>query len=421
MRRSRASAWRRGGALVLAAAVLVGPAGACSDDDQDEGEGRLELDEGASARIVRQDGEREEVDGGTDVRTGDEVTLKDGSGRLELPGDTVLELRSGDAGRPDTVFVMGPRPELEEGALLVQATAPFTLTSGDTSVEVTDGAVRVARAIVLEVASYDADVHLDSAGQERDIAGLREMQVPADGLPPDRPRPFEFEPDEPWDQRFLGDAHELGQRLEALADGYAANVGADDGRTVAFFRGILPGLVDEVELTPELLGLGGDAGERLIGAAIADLGRRGTFAERWQAVFGFRAEGASWGIVALDQGVDSGSLLAAVTQAVESTELAIAPPSAGGGGDGGDGGGSGDGTSSPGGGDGGGGTPTTTSTTRPRRTPTPTTTTPPPPVEETSDGLLPPLLGPIVDPVTDLLSGLVDGLLGGLFAASPRR
>jgi hypothetical protein len=406
---------RRAGALALAALVLVAPAASCSDDGPDEGEGRLELDEDGAAVIVRQDGDREEVDDDTDLATGDEVTLRDGAGRLELPGDTTLELRSGDADDADTVLVMGPRPELEEGDVLVESEGGFALTAGETTIEVTGGAARVSRAIVLEVASYSAAVHLDSAGEERDVAGLREMQLPAAGLPPERARPFEYDEDDGWDRRFLGEAYDLGQRLETLANGYAANLGDDDGRTVAFFRGVLPGLVDEGDLSAELLALGEDAGERLVGAAITDLGRRGTFAERWRAVFGFRAEGASWGFVALDQGVDRGSLLDAVTQAVESTELAIAPPTTTGGGPGGsDGGGTGPGgsTTLP---------PSTTPTTRPTRPSSPTTTTPPPPVEETSDGLLPPLLGPIVDPVTDLLSGLVDGLLGGLFAASPRR
>jgi hypothetical protein len=400
--------------LSLATAVLVAPVFACSDDDPEEGEGRLELEDG-SALVVRQDGDREEIDDDTEVATGDAVTLREGSGRIELRGGTVLELRAGVGDDVDTVLVMGPEPVLEEGDLLVETTTRFVLSAGETSIELRDGAARVSRAIVLEVASYDADVHLDSAGQERDIPGLREMQVPAEGLPPEEPRPFEYEPEDPWDRRFLSDAIELGDRLEGLGDGYTANLDDDDGRTVGFFRAILPGLVDEGELTSELLGRGRAPGETLIGAAIADLGRRGTFAERWQAVFAFRDAGASWGLVALDQGVDRGSLLDAVTDAVESTELAIAPPTTTAGGGGGRGGG---GTAT--GGDGSPSPSETTPTTRPRSPTTPTTRPPPPPVEETSEGLLPPLLGPIVDPVTDLLSGLVDGLLGGLFSASPR-
>jgi hypothetical protein len=413
VRRPRPGAWRGGLGLALATAVLVGPALACSDDEPEEGEGRLELADDGSAVVVRQDGDREEVDDDTEVRTGDAVTLREGTGRIELGGGTVLELRAGVGDDEDTELVMGPQPLLEEGDLLVETTQRFVLAAGETTLELRDGAARVSRAIVLEVASYDADVHLDSAGQERDIPGLREMQVPAEGLPPDEPRPFEYEPDNPWDRRFLSDAIELGDRLESLGDGYTANLDADDGRTVAFFRAILPGLLDEVDLTPELLGRGRPPGETLIGAAIADLGRRGTFAERWQAVFSFRDAGASWGLVALDQGVDRGSLLDAVTEAVESTELAIAPPTTTGGGGGG-------GTGTSAGGAGGAGPAATTPTTRPRTPTTPTTRPPPPPVEETSDGLLPPLLGPIVDPVTDLLSGLVDGLLGGLFSAAPR-
>lgn len=392
--------------VTLTAAVLL-PLAACSDDSPEEGEGRLRLDD-AVARIVRQDGDEERVeDEDVEIRTGDQVTLVEGSGRLELEGDTTFELRAaGDDDRGSTV-VMGPRPVLEAGDLLVITDQPVDLTIAETVVIVAGGAARLSSNVAVEVASYTAEARVDSAGQERSIPPLREMQIPALGLPPDRARPFEYDPTDPWDRRFLGEAIDLGERLEALAGGYTQNLAPGSGRTVGFFHDVLPGLADEPELTADLLQGRSDPGETLVGAAIADLGRRGTFTERWHAIFAFRDEGASWGLVALDQGVDRGPLLDAVTAAVERTPLAIAPiPSGRGGGPGGSSGGDGGATV----------TPTTSTTNPPTTRPTSPTTTvpPPPPVEEKSDGLLPPLLGPIIDPVTDLLSGLVDGLLGGL-------
>jgi hypothetical protein len=168
---------------------------------------------------------------------------------------------------------------------------------------------------------------------------------------------------------------------------------------------VLPGLSDEPEFTVNLLAPGRPAGETLVGAALADLGDRGTFGERWRSVFGFRDAGAAWGLVALDQGVDRAPLLGAITQAVDSSPITIA----------GEGPGRAGSTTSttaassssattvPRGGDtrGGSGSPTT-STTLP--TPRPPSTPGP--------------LDPLLDPLTSLLTGLIDGLLGGLTSRS---
>ena len=166
---------------------------------------------------------------------------------------------------------------------------------------------------------------------------------------------------------------------------------------------MLPGLVDDVDFTATLLDGQRPVGETLIGAAIVDLGRRGTFLERWASVFEFRDAGAAWGLVALDQGVDASPLLGAVTRAVDSTELAIGTAPTGGG--------------------------------RPPRRraappppPCPADRPPPPPDPGAAPSTTVPtpgdpgegdggLLGPVVSPVTDLLAGLINGLLGGLFTS----
>jgi hypothetical protein len=85
-----------------------------------------------------------------------------------------------------------------------------------------------------------------------------------------------------------------------------------EGSTPGFFRELLPALEDESGL-PELL-TDLDATSRLappemVGAAIATQSRRGGFAMRWRTTFGFRNEGAEWGLVALDQRVARTRLL----------------------------------------------------------------------------------------------------------------
>lgn len=389
-------------ALVLgvAVAVAVVPIAACSDDGPAEGEATLDV--AGRAVIVRQGGEEETVtDDDVDLRVGDAVTLTDGTGRLDLGNGTHLELRAGAGEDPDSELVMGPIPTLESGDVLATTDEELALTVDGTRVRIVAGSARASRTSGLEVAAYDADIELDSAGQERSVPALREMQVPAVGHPPDAARPFEYDASDPWDRRFLGEAIDLGQRLQALSDGYTQNLPATTPRTPAFFEEVLPGLVDDIDFGAGLVDAQRPVGDTLVGAAIVDLGRRGAFLDRWRSVFRFRDEGAAWGLVALDQGVDGSPLLGAVTRAVDSTELAIGSPSttvarsapstrgttAG---------------SAP-----RGSTPTT-----PRPGPTTTVPTPGPPGGR--DGGL---LGPVVDPVTDLLAGLINGLLGGLFTS----
>jgi hypothetical protein len=384
--------------LAVVAAVAAAPLAACSDDGPSRGEASLRVD--GTALIERHDGTEVTVTDRAEVTDGDHVTVSKGTGRLDLGGGNVLELRAGIGGAEDTEVLFGAVPTLEAGDLLATTGDDLSLSVDGSTVRVSAGSARTNRGSGLDVAAYDADVHLDSAGQEREIPALREMQVPALGHPPEAPRPIEYRGNDPWDRRFLGDAIDLGTRLQALSEGYTQNLSATAPRTPAFFKGVLPGLVDDVELTSSLIDAERPAGETLIGAAIVDLGNRGSFVDRWHSVFDFRDAGAAWGIVALDQGVDRGALLGAVTGAVDSSPLAIgSPPRLG----------ASTTTTAPAAG-------STTATTRPGATPPTTRPSPPttlaPPGEPDDDGGL---LGPIVQPVTDLLAGLLNGLLGGLF------
>lgn len=390
-----------GARIAVVAAVALGPIAACSDDSPAKGEATLEVD--GKALVVRQDGDREDITGDTDIRVGDQVTLVDGTGTLDLGGGASLELRAGNGDEADTKLVMGPVPVLEAGDVLATTTEEIRLSVDETKVRIIAGSARASRATGMEVAAYDADIELDSAGQQRTVPALREMSVPALGHPPAAARPFDYDASDPWDRRFLGEAIDLGQRLQALAEGYTQNLPDSAARTTEFFRQVLPGLVDEVEFTASLLDPRRPVGDTLVGAAIVDLGRRGTFTERWASVFAFRDAGAAWGLVALDQGVDGSPVLGAVTRAVEESPLAIGPDGPGGSG------GSGGSTSTTV--VAGGSTPTTVPGPGSGGAPT-TPTTLVTPGDPEGGGLL----SPIVDPVTDLLSGLINGLLGGLFS-----
>lgn len=380
-------------AAALALAALV-PAG-CSDDGPGEGEARLEVD--GQALVERRDGDEEIVDDSTNVGPGDRVEVTEGVATMALRGGSRLELRAGLGDAGDSMLLMGDVPVLEAGDLLVSSPGSTAVEAAGTGLVVEQGSAQVTRSLGMGVSAYDAAVRLDSAGQERTVPALREMRVPALGRPPQAPRPVAYDPKDPWDRRFLGAAIDLGDRLEALATGYTRNLREDEGRTPGFFRLVLPGLDDEPAFGSELIDIARPPGQTLIGAAIADLGRRGEFVERWNSVFRFKDEGAHWGLVALDQDVSGSPLLGAIEQAVSSSPLAFVEPVA-------------DAPaptvppSVPGDGE-----PTTTTTSPPSTNPPPTS---PPTTEPPLGPFTPPALEPVVDPVQGLVSGLVSGLLG---------
>jgi hypothetical protein len=406
----------------LALVALVASPAACSDDEPKEGEARLEVD--GEALVERADGQRETVDGSTTLGSGDRVTLQRGTGVMQLRGGTHFELREAVGNAADTSVVMGKRPVLEAGDLLVSTEESTPLEADGTDVEVSEGSARLTRAFGMSVAAYDAEVALDSAGVSAEVPALREMVVPDLGRPPRSPNPVSYDDRDPWDRRYLGAAIDLGETLQQLADDLTGLLPEGEGRTPGFFRLVLPGLEDEADFGRDDIDLDRDPGETLIGAAITDLGERGSFDERWGDVFDFRDDGAAWGIVALDQAVRSGPLEGSVESAydaffqttldgeVASSDGGSSDGRSDGGGTtdrsegGSDGGGTDDAGSTDGATAGGGNPPSSPTTT------TPTTPVEPPQVPPSAPPEAPGVLDPIVEPVEDLVDDLVGGLFG---------
>src|SRR3546814_8607354 len=143
---------------------------------------------------------------------------------------------------------MAAVPVLEAGDLLVAAPEEATIEAAGSAISVRSGSAKVSRRLGFGVAAYDAAVHIDSAGQEREVPALRQMQVPALGRPPRAARPLDYDGQDPWDRRFLGTAIDLGRRLEAMADGYTANLPVEEASDPGFFARVLPSLSGVVEL-----------------------------------------------------------------------------------------------------------------------------------------------------------------------------
>ncbi|HEX2040459.1 MAG TPA: hypothetical protein VHF47_12090 [Acidimicrobiales bacterium] len=398
-------------ALAVVCAVLVLGAG-CSRDRLQPGEARLTF----SGEVLL--GERgkalKPVTEARRIHFGDRVKVVRGTAQIVTADGPVYELRESD-------FRLASSPTLSSGEVLVRSVPSRVRLQAAGSEVLVRGVARVERSLAVSTAVYQGSVVLESGGREFTVAALRQAAVPAIGVLPTAAAPVAYDADDEWDRRFLGAAMAFGRELEARSRAFGPNVVGDEGRTPGFYRVLLPELEREGAFDGALLTPGRPAGETLVGATLAVSSRKASFAERWRSVFGFRDEGAAWGLVALDQGVSSAPepvldrLDAAIGRAPlrfsSSTAVALGPqgpavPTSTGTGSGSGTGSTGTGSTGSGAGGGsGGGSPTTTSTTQP---PTTTPTTQPPRVVEPPDlGPGEPVTQPILDPVIDTLDGLL--------------
>jgi hypothetical protein len=404
---------RWGAALVGVAALALAMAG-CSRSSTPTA-GRLTVD--GQAEVTSPGEGRREVTGSRDLDVGDRVRVRQGTAVIRLPDDRRLELRQGsdlelqETEQDDTV-----RPAVMAGdVLVISDDEPLAVAATSAEVAVR-GDARISRGVALLVATYEGTAELTSAGSSLAVPALRQTALPPTGQFPTKVSPLEFSADDGWDQRYLSDAIELTGQLDARSQGFTAQLGPNEGRSFAYVRDLYPRLAAEPGFTAALVNPGRPPGETLVGAAITLEGTGATFADRWAAVFGFRDEGAPWGLVALDQGVNRVPLLEAIEGAISrgpttfaegpstATPGSVAPPSRGGG----------PATTSvprapttttPPAGSRPGAPATTTTTAAP---PSPTTTIPAGPLNTGS-----PLLDETVNSLVDTLTGLLRSLGGG--------
>ena len=411
------------GALVAAVAALGAGLVGCSSRALGPGEARLTVTSGR-AEVTATGENWQSAHSDQRLHRNDRVRVLSGLSEVHFSSDRTVELRSG------AELQVLPDPALVRGDVLATAKGTvLTVTAGSADARVHDGAAHVSRALGVTAASYTGDLAVTSAGRDLMVPALRQAGVPGPGLVPATPSPLDYRADNPWDRRYLGDAIDLGDELQARSDGFTAQLATGEGHTAGFYRQLMPALENQPDFTQALLQPGAAPGDTLVGAAIAVQGHSGTFGDRWRSVFGFHDQGARWGLVALDQHVTRGPLLSQVDDALGhrsvGTTLSASPPggtppsplgpapssatpsqdtSPGATGNGGGGGGTG----------GGGGS-------------TPPTTAPP-----TGQQLLPPILNPsppspsptttvppsnpvggLVQGVGNVVGGLLGGLLGG--------
>ena len=304
--------------LVAALIALAGLASPACDRDDSRAVGRLTVN--GTAEVATVDGSVLDVTRSRTLKSGEQVTMVDGTAELSLGDGRLLELRKG------TVVRLGvqrgplgkevPRGELVTGDVLIQAANDAaTVVAGDSTVEVNPQSVaRVSRNLAVVVGVYRGAAGVESAGRPANVRALRQRTVPAPWLP-SRETPLMFSDSDPWDQRFLGEAIDLGNQLVATSRGFANPPGVGPGSSVGLFLEILPQLI-QPGFDVSLIDPTRAPGETLVGAAIALVGTKSNLAERWSLAFAFHDEGAPWGLVALDQGASREPLMSTIDGAI---------------------------------------------------------------------------------------------------------
>jgi hypothetical protein len=295
------------------------------------GSGPLRLTVSGRAVVEDPAGEQIVVEGSRRLELGSLVEMVSGQATLEYPDGTTLELRAGVGRADDTTLLAASTPDLRGGDVLVVDSPDATIEADGTAVHIS-GTGKVGRRLSLVTQIFAGEAMVTSGGRSVSVPALRQASVPAARLVPASPSPVAYDPADPWDRRYLGDAIAMGDELLSRARGFTAQLGPGEGSTPGFYRLLLPDLDTQPGFDGSLLDRSRPPGETLVGAAIAVVAAGddvGEFEERWASVFAFREEGAHWGLVALDHGVDRDPLVdrldAAIARAPLS-EVAVGTP-----------------------------------------------------------------------------------------------
>ncbi|MEY2476658.1 MAG: putative surface-exposed virulence protein [Actinomycetota bacterium] len=406
---------KRAAALLLA--CLGASAVACDRSTIQSGDARLSFDR-ARVQIASAGSGFRTVEDGTTLHSGDRVRVVTGEAEMQLPRRARLILRKGSE------IVVGREPTLNAGDAVAEVTdEPLTVRSAGSTATVRRGATRIRGGLALTAGVYEGSARVASAGSSLDVPAFRQASVASFGVVPARPSALEYSEEDKWDLHYLGVAIEIGRELQAKSEGFSSQLREGEGLTPGFYTNLLPDLPDSAltgcpTALDGSLGEGRRPGEVLVGTTLALQGRSGTFTTRCTEAFAFRDDGATWGLVALDQRVRSlpairDRLLAAFGRLpTDATIAALAPPAPERSTDVGPAVAVEPAAPSP------TASPAPAPAPTPGPTPTPTIPNPAPDVPGLPPvtPLLPPLPDPtdgLLTPVTDLVDDLLGGLLGG--------
>lgn len=308
------------GVALLGAAALVPSVGGSGPG---AGEARVLVD--GVAVVTDADGATTTVrDDRVDVGPGDRVAVREGRATFEMAGDVRLEGRGRHDGRDGTTVEMAIAPRLVTGALLAVAPSPLEIEAGGATVSIdpsgaTEGAVRLDRRLGLGVGTYRGRVAVETAGRRAEVPRHRRIEVAAPGALGPEGLPLRYAADDSWDRRFLGDALVIDAQVAPLL----ASLGAterDSFLDPATLRRAMPGLPSGGGLADRLADVD-DGGDALVLAAIAGAVPERSFTTAWDQAAAFQADGAPWGLAAVDQGARSSEVLSMLRAALDTVDL----------------------------------------------------------------------------------------------------
>jgi hypothetical protein len=277
---------------------------ACDRSKIQLGDARLSFDR-ARVQIAASGSGFRTVDDDTTLHSGDRVRVVTGEAEMQLPRGARLILRKGSE------IVVGRQPTLNAGDVVAEVTdEPLTVRAVGSTVTARRGATRIRGGLALTAGVYEGSARVASAGRSLDVPALRQAAVASFGVVPGRASALEYSEVDKWDLHYLGVAIEIGRELQAKSEGFSSQLREGEGLTPGFYANLLPDLPNSAlpgcpTALDGSLGEGRRPGEVLVGTALALQGRSGTFTSRCKEAFAFRDDGATWGLVALDQSVRS--------------------------------------------------------------------------------------------------------------------
>lgn len=272
--------------LIALGAVGVGVAFATTRSDPPLDPGTARLVPGGAAVTVHRGSFTAAAD--APLRSGDSLTVTRGIAILQTSAGRLL------AREGATIAFDDASARLVRGDVLVDA-VKFSLATQVANV-VVDGVARVRQALSLEVGVYKGAATVSTAIDSLRVPALRRVGVAgALGVATAHTMPLVLDPNDSWDRRLMGTALELDSVLSSRSRGLTAQTAGASEKVRDQILSVASGWSDVSALSDQ------PVGEVVVAAELQKAARLSNFAMR--SALALRAEGASWGLVAVSQGV----------------------------------------------------------------------------------------------------------------------
>ena len=270
-----------------------------------------------AARVLAADADWAPLASGRRLAPGDVVEVGAG-GEIEVARGADSSVAVRPARDVNAEITVGSVSELDvaAGEVLVTSApaAPIGLTSEGVSAR-GDGVYRFDRALSIRIGVYEGSAVVATPSGELRVPEYRQSVI-AGRVLPRSPEPLRVRTGDAWDARFLSEVIDLDRRLSAQRRGYQAEFGrrmrtlnplreiAGDDRRLRFLRSELGDRTSGDLMIALVIGL---LVEDETGSNLSMILSR---------IFGLFDAGASWGLIAVDEGIESRALTDGIVRAI---------------------------------------------------------------------------------------------------------